>query len=44
MVLLMQSSIDPTLLLESDESTKMIVSMQYLVDPTLLLESDASID
>jgi hypothetical protein len=40
----MQSLVDPTLLLESVESTKVVTSMQYLVDPTLLLESDESID
>jgi hypothetical protein len=40
----MQSSIDPTLLLESVESTKVVMSLQYSVDPTLLLESDVSTD
>jgi hypothetical protein len=36
----MQSSIDPTLILESDDSTKVVVSMQSSIDPTLLLGSD----
>jgi hypothetical protein len=35
----MQSSTDPTLLLESVESTEVVTSMQSSVDPTLLLES-----
>jgi hypothetical protein len=35
----MQSLDDPTLLLESVESTKVIIPMQYLTDPTLLLKS-----
>jgi hypothetical protein len=39
---LMQYSIDPTLLLESVESTKGVTSIQSSVDPTLLLESDVS--
>jgi hypothetical protein len=43
-VSLMQSSFDPTLILESDESTKVVSPMQYLVDPTLLLGSDVSFD
>jgi hypothetical protein len=38
-VTLMQSSVDPTLLLESVESTKVVMPMQSSVDPTLLLES-----
>jgi hypothetical protein len=40
----MQSLVDPTLLLESVESTKMVTSMQSLADPTLLLRSDVSTD
>jgi hypothetical protein len=43
-VMPMQSSVDPTLLLESVESTKVVTSMQYLVDPTLLMGSDMSTD
>jgi hypothetical protein len=38
-VMLMQSSIDPSLLLESVESTKVVMPMNYSDDPTLLLES-----
>jgi hypothetical protein len=38
----MQSSVDPTLLLESVESTKVVTPMHSLVDPTLLLGSDVS--
>jgi hypothetical protein len=38
-VMPMQSSADPTLLLESVESTKVVMPMQSSVDPTLLLES-----
>jgi hypothetical protein len=37
----MKSSINPTLLLESDDSMKVISSMQSSVDPTLVLGSDA---
>jgi hypothetical protein len=37
-----QSSVDPTLLLESVESTKVVTPMQSSVDPTLLLESEES--
>ena len=40
----MQSSFDPTLLLESVESTKVVTLMQSSDDPTLLLESDVSTD
>jgi hypothetical protein len=40
----MQSSVDPTLLLESVESTKVVMPMQSSADPTLLLESDVSTD
>jgi hypothetical protein len=40
----MQSLVDPTLLLESVNSTKVGMSMQYSIDPTLLLESDVSTD
>jgi hypothetical protein len=43
-VVSMQSSVDPTLLLESVESTKVVMSMQYLVDSTLMMGSDVSID
>jgi hypothetical protein len=43
-VVLMQSLANPTLLLESDESTKVVSPMQSLVDPTLLSRSDASFD
>jgi hypothetical protein len=35
----MQSSTDPTFVLESFESTKVGTPMQYSTDPTLLLES-----
>jgi hypothetical protein len=42
LVTLMQSLVDPTLLLEIFESTK--VFMQSLADPTLLLGSDVSTD
>jgi hypothetical protein len=35
---------DPTLLLESVESTKVVMPMQYLADPTLLMGSDVSTD
>jgi hypothetical protein len=38
----MQSSIDPTFFLESDESTKVVLSMKSSVNPTLLLESNES--
>ena len=41
-VMSMQSLVDPTLLLESVESTKVVTPMQYLVDPTLLMGSDLS--
>jgi hypothetical protein len=43
-VVSMKPSVDPTLLLESDMSTKVIKTMQYFSDPTLLFGSDASID
>jgi hypothetical protein len=36
-VISMQSSIDPTLLLESDKSKEAVVPMQFLVDPALLV-------
>jgi hypothetical protein len=39
-----QSSTDPTLILESVESTKVVTPMQSSADPTLLLESDVSTD
>jgi hypothetical protein len=34
--------VDPSLLLESVESSKVVMLMQYLADPTLLMESDVS--
>ena len=40
----MQSSVDPTLLLESDKSKEVILPMQYLANPTVLLGGDASFD
>jgi hypothetical protein len=40
----MQSSIDPTLLLESVESTKVVTPMPSSVDPTPLLGSEVSTD
>jgi hypothetical protein len=40
----MLSLADPTLILESVESTKVVMPMQYSIDPTLLLGSDVSID
>jgi hypothetical protein len=43
-VVLMQSSADPTLLLESDKPKEVTSPMQYLVNPTLILEGDASFD
>jgi hypothetical protein len=43
-VTLMKSLVDPTLLLESVESTKVVTLMQSSTDPTLLLGSDVSID
>jgi hypothetical protein len=36
-VVSMQSSIDPTLLLESDKSKEAVAPMQFLVDPALLV-------
>jgi hypothetical protein len=36
-VVLMQSSVDPTLLLESDKSKEVTLLMQSSVNPTLLL-------
>jgi hypothetical protein len=36
-VVSMQYSINPTLLLESDKSKEVVMPMQYLVDPTLLV-------
>jgi hypothetical protein len=41
-VMLMQSLVDPTLLLESDHSSKVVESMQYSANPTILPRSDAS--
>jgi hypothetical protein len=43
-VMLMQSLVDPTLLLESDKPKEVTLSMQSSVNPTLLLEGDASFD
>jgi hypothetical protein len=40
----MKYSADPTLLLESVESTKVFVSKPCLVDPTLIKGSDVSIE
>jgi hypothetical protein len=40
----MQSSVDPTLLLESDKSKEVALPMQSLVNLTLLLGGDASFD
>jgi hypothetical protein len=37
--MLMQPSIDPTLLFESVKSTEGVTPMKYSIDPTLLLES-----
>jgi hypothetical protein len=44
MAVSMQSSVDPTLLLESDKSKEVTLSMQSLVNTTLLLGGDASFD
>jgi hypothetical protein len=43
-VVSMQSSVDTTLLLESDKSKEVTLSMQYSINPTLLLGGDASLD
>ena len=43
-VVSMQFSVDPNLLLESDNSKEVTLSMQYSVNPTLLLKGDASFD
>jgi hypothetical protein len=43
-VMSIQSLVNPTLFLESVESTKVVMPMQYLVDPTLLFGSDVSTD
>jgi hypothetical protein len=40
----MQYSIDPTLLLESDNPKEVTLSMQYSITPTLLLEGGTSFD
>ena len=40
----MQSSVDPTLLLESDKSKEVVFPMQYSIDPTPISESDVSFD
>ena len=42
MVVLIQSSVDPTLLLESDKPKEVTLPMQPLVNPTLLLKGDVS--
>jgi hypothetical protein len=39
--ILMQSSVNPTLLLESDKSKEVTLPMQYSVNPTLLLGGEA---
>jgi hypothetical protein len=43
-VVSMQPSVDPTLILESDKSKEVTMLMKYLVNPTLLLWGDASFD
>jgi hypothetical protein len=43
-VVLMQYSVDPTLLLESDKSKEVRLLMQCLANPTLLLVGDMSFD
>jgi hypothetical protein len=43
-VMVMKSSIDTTLLLESENSKEVTLSMQSSVNPTLILEGDASFD
>jgi hypothetical protein len=43
-VVLMQSLVDPTLLLESRKSKEVTLLMQSLVNPTLILGGDASFD
>ena len=40
---MMQSLVDPTLILESNESTKVVKTMQYFVDPTLPFESETQV-
>jgi hypothetical protein len=40
----MESSVNPTLLLESEDYKKVTLPMQSLVTPTLLLGGDASFD
>jgi hypothetical protein len=40
----MQSSANPTLLLESDKSKEVTLPMQYLVNPSLILGGDVSFD
>jgi hypothetical protein len=40
----MQSSVNPTLLLKSNKSKEVTLSMQFLVNPTLLLRGDAYFD
>jgi hypothetical protein len=40
----MQSSVDPTLLLESDKSKEVTLPMKSSVNPTLLLGGDESFD
>jgi hypothetical protein len=44
LVMSMQSSVDPTLLLESVESTKVVMLMQSSVDPTPLLGDEVLLD
>jgi hypothetical protein len=43
-VTLMQSSFDPTIILESVYSTKVVTPMKSSVDPTFLLGSDVDPD
>jgi hypothetical protein len=43
-VVLMQYSVDPTLLLESEKPKEVTLSMQYFTNPTLILEGDVSFD
>jgi hypothetical protein len=40
----MQSLVDPTLLLESENPKEVTLSMKYLVNPTLFLEGGVSFD
>jgi hypothetical protein len=43
-VMPMKTSINPTLLLNSDKSKEVALSMQFLANPTLLLGGDVSLD